>query len=266
MARPVALRWRITKALRAANMPPPSKLIVYTLADLADVETATIPDQHTPSLTELAAYTGLDRSTVTRRLNDLERDGWVIRLRPKPAAARLRGDRTRYRLALPPALALDAQGNQVGAEPNHVGAADNQAGSARQPPLVADDHTPSCTAQPKSQTRTEPYREDVEEVCAHLADAIAANGTPRPKITVAWRREARLLLDRDGKTVDQVRTAIDWCQADPFWHTNILSMPALRKQYRRLALQAKAERDRAGAPRHHAWSGYDDPSVYDQEL
>lgn len=88
----------------------------------------------------------------------------------------------------------------------------------------------------------EPSRPDVDRLCTQLADRIEANGSKRPTITKAWRTQCRLLLDRDQRTEDQVARAIDWCQADPFWSTNVLSMPTLRKQYDRLRLAAQRER------------------------
>lgn len=82
-------------------------------------------------------------------------------------------------------------------------------------------------------------RPEVEQLCRHLADKIEANGSKRPTITKAWRDAARLLIDKDGRTAEQVGFAIDWCQADEFWRGNILSMPTLRKQYDRLRLAWK---------------------------
>lgn len=81
-------------------------------------------------------------------------------------------------------------------------------------------------------------RDDVERLCAHLADRIEQNGSKRPTITKAWRTAARLLIDRDKHTEDKVHKAIDWCQGDEFWRTNILSMPTLRKRYDQLRLHA----------------------------
>jgi hypothetical protein len=87
-------------------------------------------------------------------------------------------------------------------------------------------------------------RPDVEAVCAHLADRVAANGSKRPTITAEWRKQARLLIDRDGRTPEQIHRCIDWCQNDPFWSTNILAMPKLRKQYDQLRLKAIAEQEK----------------------
>jgi len=82
-------------------------------------------------------------------------------------------------------------------------------------------------------------RDDVEQVCEHLANAIEANGSKRPTITTKWRQAARLMLDKDGRTEDEVHGAIDWCQRDEFWRANILSLPTLREKYDTLRLQAQ---------------------------
>jgi hypothetical protein len=91
------------------------------------------------------------------------------------------------------------------------------------------------------------YRADVESLCSYLADKIEGNGSKRPKVTERWRTACRLLIDTDGRTEEQVRTAIDWCQADEFWRANILSMPTLREKYDQLRLAASRTRTPSGA-------------------
>jgi hypothetical protein len=83
-----------------------------------------------------------------------------------------------------------------------------------------------------------PLRDDVQRLCAHLADRIEDNGSKRPAVTAKWRQAARLMLDKDGRTEEQVTAAINWCQNDEFWRSNILSMPKLREKYDQLRLQA----------------------------
>ncbi|MGW8988689.1 HNH endonuclease [Streptomyces zhihengii] len=90
-----------------------------------------------------------------------------------------------------------------------------------------------------------PVREDVERLCQHLADRIEQNGSKRPTITKTWRDAARLMLDRDGRTEDQIHGAINWCQDNSFWRSNVLSMPKLREKYDAMRLQA--ERPAPGA-------------------
>jgi hypothetical protein len=82
-------------------------------------------------------------------------------------------------------------------------------------------------------------RSDVERCCQHLAQRIADNGSKRPRITQKWRDAARLMIDTDGRTETQVIAAIDWCQNDEFWRSNILSMPKLRERYDQLRLAAQ---------------------------
>jgi hypothetical protein len=98
-------------------------------------------------------------------------------------------------------------------------------------------------------------RSDVEAICGHLADRIEANGSKRPAVTQRWRESARRLLDLDGRTEQQVHSAIDWCQGDEFWRSNILSMPKLREKYDQLRLAAAR-----GQPNGHK------PSTTDQRV
>ncbi len=94
-------KWEINKAVRASNLAPPSRLIMLTLSDMADANTAVIPERHTPSLAQIADETGLGRTAVKAHLNRLESLGWIIRSRPSEKAARLEHERTQYALAVP---------------------------------------------------------------------------------------------------------------------------------------------------------------------
>lgn len=85
-------------------------------------------------------------------------------------------------------------------------------------------------------------RPDVEEVLEHLEASVVARGARRPSRNKQARDAARLLIDRDKKTVKQIKAAIGFADNDPFWRKNILSMPTLRKQYDRLALAAQEQR------------------------
>jgi hypothetical protein len=80
-------------------------------------------------------------------------------------------------------------------------------------------------------------RPDVDQLCQLLHDRIVANGS-KAFIADKWRREARLLLDRDERPLDEALWLVNWCQNDSFWSTNILSMAAFRKHYDRLRMQS----------------------------
>lgn len=93
-------------------------------------------------------------------------------------------------------------------------------------------------------------RADVDTLCGALSERLTAVGY-RHSITKGWRDAARLMLDRDGRNVDDVLRAIDWAHKHPFWHRQILSMPTLREKYDRLRLDAAAEANgngRRGTP------------------
>lgn len=103
-------------------------------------------------------------------------------------------------------------------------------------------------ATPKPKKISEPWRADVSHVCETLAEAIEDNGSKRPTITDEWRRAARLMIDRDERTTEQIVAAIKWSQAHHFWKSNILSMPKLREKYDQLRLRAQSENTPRASP------------------
>ncbi len=245
----MATRWAITKAVRASDLPAPSRLIMLVLADVAEVGTAEIPQQFTPSVGVLARETGLSKRAVQAHLLRLEEAGWITRKRPATAEAMWRGDRVRYRLSLPDSVrdaaaevAQEMPQPDAGDAPGVV--QEMRGGGAGDAPLETDltqittDQNPSSSAKPPKAKKAEPQRDDVDRICNHLADRIEGNGSLRPEVTAAWRTQARLLLDKDKRAADKVLIAIDWCQDDEFWRGNILSMAKLREKYDQLRLAA----------------------------
>ncbi|NNC10676.1 hypothetical protein HII28_02085 [Planctomonas sp. JC2975] len=82
-------------------------------------------------------------------------------------------------------------------------------------------------------------RPEVLELLDLLDAEIERNGGKKPSRTKKNVDAARLLLDRDQHTVEQVAAAIRWAQGDEFWRSNILSMSKLREKYDQLRLAAK---------------------------
>jgi hypothetical protein len=105
-------------------LPPPARHIMHALLSRADADTAVVPEEHTPSLTELEHLTGYTRSTVRKWLNHLEAAGWTDRDRPDVADAQANGAKTRYRLMIP--------GRAPGALPNIDGRAPDALGVGRE--------------------------------------------------------------------------------------------------------------------------------------
>jgi hypothetical protein len=100
----------------------------------------------------------------------------------------------------------------------------------------------------RSRDTPAPPRDDVERLCAHLADRVTANGSKPPVIDKRWRDSARRMIDIDGRAEDKAHLLIDWSQQDDFWHRNILSMPTFRRQYDKLRLAAIAEWEKKKRP------------------
>lgn len=59
-----------------------------------------------------------------------------------------------------------------------------------------------------------------------------------------WANDIRLIRERDERTEEQIEYLILWTQQHEFWHTNILSPSKLRKQWDRLVLQVKQEKNK----------------------
>jgi len=140
-------------------------------------------------------------------------------------------------------------GRKGGRPPGQTPRKANRNQVAKQNKSRPNPKTESETESETENQETPAVRSDVERLCAHLADRIEGNGANRPPITQDWRDAARLMIDRDQRTEAQIHAAIDWCQDDGFWKSNILSMPTLRKQYERLRLQAEEQKRGRTPPR-----------------
>ena len=90
-----------------------------------------------------------------------------------------------------------------------------------------------------SLTSSSELRPDVAELLDHLDRCIVANGAKKPNRTKGNADAARLLIDRDGRPLDEAHRLIDWATSDPFWRSNILSMVKFRERYDQLRIKAQ---------------------------
>ena len=83
------------------------------------------------------------------------------------------------------------------------------------------------------------------QLAMYLFDKIKQNNPAHLDLTESqkqkWADHIRLMIERDKRTPQQIHNMIDWCQADDFWKTNILSTAKLRKQYDTMAPKANAQ-------------------------
>lgn len=114
---------------------------------------------------------------------------------------------------------------------------------------VTDRDEPSATGQDSTRQKTEDSlrsssRPEISRLCHLLADLVLERD-PKSKAKAkadgkAWQDACRLLLDRDGRSPDEVEAVVRWCQADSFEHKNVLGMPKLRERFDQLTLKMKA--------------------------
>lgn len=92
----------------------------------------------------------------------------------------------------------------------------------------------------RDRTDTEP-KPEVVDLNHRLAERIRRNdpkADPQPD-SRRWLTDMRLLVADRGGDVEEVARVIDWCQADAFWRSNILSPAKLRKQFTQLLLKSQ---------------------------
>lgn len=124
------------------------------------------------------------------------------------------------------------------ADPESRGTSDGPPADGARTACAQNRIEPTEPTEPTEPSPPVERRADVDELCDRLADLIEANGSKRPTITKAWRDAARLLIDKDGRDHLKALRLIEWCQADEFWRSNVLSMPTFREKYDQLRLKA----------------------------
>ncbi|MBC2190508.1 phage replisome organizer N-terminal domain-containing protein [Listeria booriae] len=84
------------------------------------------------------------------------------------------------------------------------------------------------------------------QLANHLFNKMLENNPEAKKPNLnSWANTFRLTMERDKRTAEQIIYLIDWSQQNHFWHKNILSANAIRKQFDRLVLEIKDERSNA---------------------
>jgi hypothetical protein len=151
--------------------------------------------------------------------------------RAKLAEQGKRGGHARGRGSSPPDGQGSSQGQSQGLSKGS--SQSGNGGSSTPSPLHA-------TPTPRESLPTE-RDSNVVALCHRLADRIEANdarSNPKPN-SDGWYRDMRLLYRDRGSATREIETVIDWCQADAFWQSNVLSPAKLRKQFTQLLLKAK---------------------------
>lgn len=98
-------RYGAERAIKASDLPAPSRLLLFTLLTHVTNGTLTVPAKYAPTFSALGEESGLARGTLSKHLNQLEDDGWLVRNRPSKARAMHGHQRTGYEITPPVHLA-----------------------------------------------------------------------------------------------------------------------------------------------------------------
>lgn len=300
--REMTTRWEVEAAINASNVEPTGRHLVLWFLTLSVAATAEIPPPYAPTYTAMEEGTGLSRSALTEWMKALVDGKWISRAtfagesRPgfrlmigdpnaarAPRKANKQGTKNAdgaYRQAVRPAPTLMPPSGTTHTAERYadVPPGDTAAGSHLLKDSPTESPTPNTTpdpapaagrAAPKKRTtkapKTEEPREDVDRICTYLAEWIVRNGSRRPSITKEWRDEARRLIDRDGRPLDEIQKVIRWSQRDQFWRKNVLSMPTFRKQYDRLRLGWEDDPDNKKRGDGRTQGGYEPYRNFDDD-
>lgn len=97
------------------------------------------------------------------------------------------------------------------------------------------------------------YSDEVHNACKLLADLIEQNGSKRPNVNDGWLRDMERLHRLDGRSWEQIESAIRWAQEHSFWRSNIKSPAKLREQYDQMRLQAQRGQKQSAVTKTLNW-------------
>ena len=228
------------------------KLVLLRLADHANDEGLCWPSQDT-----MHVKCGIGERTVRDCLSALEACGLISR-QPRWRNGRRTTDLIRLNMLAAESAGSD-QGvrhrplpaDNTGSKPATSAGSEPADSAASQPAESSQNNRRDLPGNPKKEEppRTEPEKKDppdlssrreLVELSNRLAEGIRQNDAKAPvnPTSHAWLDPLRLLIDRDGRTVEEVEAVIDWCVADDFNRKTVLSPRRLRTRFPELALKA----------------------------
>lgn len=233
------------------------RCLALALADCANDQGASI----WPGIERMARYSRQSERSVQRQLRAMESAGWLECTKPSVGG---KGRPNEYRIN--PAWIADPvnwrpNGDILsplrGAEipPETVTSATPNGDTAVSPEQLQNLKTyPPLSPQLTSQGCAVPSDltgktvDPIEKTARWMLGKLRLlNPQHREPNWKRWHREIRLMVERDGRTLHQVRDLFGWANADPFWQVNILSPGKLRKQWDALAIKRNVAAGKAGA-------------------
>lgn len=206
------------------------------------------PSNCYPSQARIAGLIGCEQRSIQRPLKQLVEAGWVVKVARHDANGLRVSDGFYVRRQLPIAALESAVSAHEDVDGPRDDAQGDRAESSDEREQVNESQENENTDGALSGAADPALYDESRRLCNLLADLIEGNGSKRPTVTAAWVSEGERMLRIDGREPAKVERCIRWCQADPFWRANILSMTKLRAKYDQLRLAAQRQREgRLGA-------------------
>lgn len=197
------------------------------------------------------------RDAIKATLRELEKFGYLARQQNKDADGRF--GNIKY-LVTEPEVRITADWKTVNGEPASGKPATKKTNLSEEQKEELPEPSKSTTAVDSSDLT----RADVTSIVDCFSACLTANDV-KHKVTKTWRDAARLLIDRDGNTVEQIVWLIRWTAADEFWKTNILSLPKFRQKFEQLKIRARGEAQKVRAVSDSTPSYWDQSPVIEHD-
>jgi Helix-turn-helix domain len=215
------------------------KLVLIGLANHATAEF----EHARPAIATLARYASVHERNVQKALRELEADGWIEKTGEHPVGGRKDRSVAIYRLRGGAGVTPHNNGVALASERGGAGVVNGVAVAPPEPSLSKPSMKPSM-----SEARSGPSDAAVY-FCRRLATQIRSRD---PKANVApdssrWLNAARLLMERDGRSFDEIDAVLDWLPSDSFWPSVVLSMPKFREKFTQL-VAARGRGPQGGSP------------------
>lgn len=128
-------------------------------------------------------------------------------------------------------------------------------------PKTGDISVPKGTDDTSKKSKPRKWGEEIDhELVTEMVAAVSADlDAPVKHSPTTWANEFRLMRERDGRTVEQIRYLITWTAGHHFWSGVVLSPKKLRDKWDQLAKQVKAQKKPAASSGRH--TGLQAPST-----
>ena len=121
--------------------------------------------------------------------------------------------------------------------------------------LIPENNIVDSCESPAPENKAPKFTADDRNLAEHMLTEIRKI-SPSAKATKSWPDDIRLMRERDGHTLDEIKAMFAWANADPFWSANILSPSKLRDKWAQLEAQRNRPKTNQPQQRQSAHGGF----------